>query len=134
MSDFSEFLHEAFQLFGPVTIRRMFGGHGVYRDGLMFALVHEDTLYLKTDAQSVAYFEARSLPAFSFRKNDRLIATSYYQAPAEILEDRTEAAVWARRAFEVALRKQASKTGTVGRQGASVAKNKRAKKAAKKRR
>jgi DNA transformation protein and related proteins len=130
MSDFSEFLHEAFQLFGPVTISRMFGGHGVYHDGLMFALVHEDTLYLKTDAESVAYFEARSLTPFSFRKNDRLIATSYYQAPAEILEDRAEAAVWARRAFEVALRKQASK----GKGARMATAKKRAKKAAKKRR
>lgn len=95
---------EVFERFGSISIRRMFGGHGVYRDGLMFALVTGDTLYLKTDPVIAAEFESRGLPSFEFRRQGRLMTTSYRQAPAEVLEDRDVAAEWARRSFEAALR------------------------------
>ena len=47
---FKNFVRDLFADFGPVTIRNMFGGAGVYADGVMFAILAEDTLYLKTDA------------------------------------------------------------------------------------
>jgi len=46
MSQFVEYLHEVFERFGPIRIRKMFGGYGVYHGGLMFGLVADDTLYL----------------------------------------------------------------------------------------
>ena len=47
---FHEFVIELFAPMGPVSVKRMFGGAGVFRDGLMFALIADDTLFLKTDA------------------------------------------------------------------------------------
>ncbi len=111
MSSFVDNLDAVFARFGPIESRRMFGGHGIYHDGRMFALVASDRLYLKTDDLDRLNFEALGLPAFEFTQRDRRVQTSYREAPAVIFEDPNEAALWARRAFEAALR-SGSKTPT----------------------
>jgi DNA transformation protein and related proteins len=65
---FHEFVAELFAPMGPVSIRRMFGGAGVFRDGLMFALLGDDTVYLKTDAQLRVDLEAEGSAAFIWTK------------------------------------------------------------------
>jgi DNA transformation protein len=104
MSEFTEFLHEVFELAGPITIRRMFSGHTLYLDGLPVGIVFDDTLYLKADAETRQAFEALQLPQFTYRKKDKTIALPYFQAPDFILEDRQEAALWLRKSFEASLR------------------------------
>lgn len=110
MSEYVEYLKEAFELFGPITARKMFGGYGIYHNGLMFALVADDTLYFKADAENSSYFEEEGLGAFEYNKNGKLMKMSYYLAPDEIMDDREQAAMWARRSFEAALRSQTSKS------------------------
>jgi DNA transformation protein and related proteins len=109
MSEFSQYLHEVFERFGPIEVRKMFGGHGVYRNGIMFGLVADDMLYLKADSGNAGFFEKEGLGQFEYGKDGRTIRMSYYQAPDGILDDREQAATWARRSFEAALRSQAAK-------------------------
>lgn len=109
MSEFVDSLPETFELFGPVTVRKMFGGYGLYHDGTMFAIVVDDTLYLKSDAESAADFERVGLGQFAYERNGRIIKMSFYLAPDEIIDDREQAARWARRAFAAALRALAAK-------------------------
>ena len=109
MSAFVEHLHEVFERFGPITTRKMFGGHGIYHDGLMFALVADDTLYLKADSENTAHFEKLGLGPFEYDKGGKLVKMSYFQAPEDIFEDRGLAATWAARSFEAALRAQRKK-------------------------
>ena len=109
MSQFVESLHEVFERMGRIEPRRMFGGHGIYHDGRMFALVVNDTLYLKADADTLAEFEKRGLPAFGYEREGRRTEMSYRQAPEEIFEDREEAMRWGRLAWEAALRAAAPK-------------------------
>lgn len=104
MSQFVNSLQEVFERFGRIEARRMFGGHGLYHEGRMFGLVAGDTLYLKTDAESVAHFDRLGLPAFQYLRGGKTMQTSYREAPAEVFEDREEAAAWGRRAWEAALR------------------------------
>lgn len=104
MSEFVHSLHEVFERFGRVDTRRMFGGHGIYHDGRMFGLVAEDTLYLKADAESAAHFDRLKLPPFQYTRNGKTMHLSYREAPAEVFDDRDEAALWARRAWEAAAR------------------------------
>ena len=104
MSEFTNHLAELFEAFGPVTVRRMFGGHGIYRDGVMFGLVADDALYLKADDRNRAMFESCGLPRFEYAKQGKTISVSYYLAPGEALEDPRILADWARPAFEAALR------------------------------
>lgn len=109
MSGFVEYLHEVFELFGPIKARKMFSGYGVYHDGLMFGLVAGDVLYLKADTKNASRFEAEGLERFAYKRGERAVMLSYYRAPAWIMEDREEAAIWARRSFEAALRSQSPK-------------------------
>jgi DNA transformation protein len=112
LTEFADHVADVFRLFGPVEVRRMFGGYGVFRDGLMFALVSGDTLYLKADAQNAEDFEAQGLSRFEYRRAGKTATLSYYAAPEAVMEDRVEAASWARRSFEAALRAtRRSRTG-----------------------
>jgi DNA transformation protein len=102
VTSFVSYLAEVFVALGPIETKRMFGGHGVYHDGVMFALVADDELYLKVDAASLPDFERAGCRAFEYQKDGQRIAMSYWSAPAELFEDPAEAARWARRALEVA--------------------------------
>ena len=104
MNEFVNNLDEVFTLFGPVHARKMFGGYGIYRDKLMFALVAEGELFLKADERSRVAFIELGLPAFEYRKNDRPIKMSYYLAPEAIFDDPEAAREWADRAYAAALR------------------------------
>lgn len=107
----AEAIREIFQAFGPVQIRRMFGGHGIYRDGVMFALeAFGGELYLKTDKDSEAVFrELGSRPFTYVGKNGRTTGMNYWLIPESALDDPEEAADLARMALKVALRAKAAK-------------------------
>ncbi|SCX41270.1 TfoX/Sxy family protein [Variovorax sp. EL159] len=104
MSAFVQSLHEIFERLGRIETRRMFGGHGVWHEGRMIALVARDTLYLKADAESGPHFDKLNLPPFTYERQGKAMPMSYRQAPADLFEDREEAALWGRRAYEAALR------------------------------
>jgi DNA transformation protein len=108
--EFIEFVSEQMAGFGPVSVRRMFGGAGVYRDGLIFALIVSDVLYLKTDEEARAPFEAEGLGPFTYstKKGEHKL-TSYWRAPSRCFDDPDEMALWCRRAYDVALKVKAGK-------------------------
>ncbi len=109
MSEFVNFLHEVFAQLGAINARKMFGGFGIYHNGVMFGLVSDDTLYLKTDKNTAQYFIEKDLHQFEYDKNGKRIKMSYYMAPEEILENPDDAELWARRAYEVALNEKLRK-------------------------
>ena len=82
----------------------MFGGYGIYHDGLMFALVADDALYLKADDDSAESFTERGLPRFEYMKQGKPVKMSFYAAPEEIFDDPDAAKSWATLAVEAALR------------------------------
>lgn len=88
----------------------MFGGHGIYVDGLIVGLVVDDTLYLKTDDESRTRFLALDLPPFTYRKKTGAVeVTSYYRPPDEALESPDAMREWVRLATGAALRAAARK-------------------------
>jgi len=109
VSEFIAYLPEVFELFGTIQIRKMFGGYGVYHDGLMFALVADEPLYLKADAENAKFFEVQGLAQFAYQREGKMAKMSYYQAPAEFMEDREQASVWSRRSYDAARRAQRKK-------------------------
>ena len=109
MSEFTHYLQDVFRDIQPITTRRMFGGYGIFKDGLMFALVADDTLYLKVDAINQVDFQQRSLPAFQYSKGDKTFSMSYHLAPDEIFDQPALAAAWAERSIQAAHRSHASK-------------------------
>ena len=104
-SDFVDHVVETMRAFGSVTAKQMFGGWGLYHDGLFFALIAEETLYLKTDEENLARFEEAGLAPFVYvTKDGDHMAMSYRQAPPEALESPVAMAEWARLGFAAALR------------------------------
>lgn len=101
-SDFLDFVAELFAPLGGVAVRRMFGGAGVYSRGVMFGLVANDTLYLKADVETKADYEAYGMGPFVYDGKGKPIAMSYWQLPAEVVDDPDQAVVWARKALGVA--------------------------------
>ena len=89
---------------GPVSARRMFGGYGIYLDRSMFALVADDTLYLKVDDESRGEFEAAGLDPFRYTKKGKSYQMSYHAAPEDALEDAELLRDWARKAVDAAMR------------------------------
>jgi DNA transformation protein len=99
----SDDIVELFSTFGPVTVRRMFGGAGIYADGTMFALVAGGVIYLKTGGSNIAMFEREQLAPFTFSKRTgERIETSYRRMPDRLYDDPDELAEWARAALAVA--------------------------------
>ncbi|MCZ6818564.1 MAG: TfoX/Sxy family protein [Calditrichaeota bacterium] len=103
-NEFVEHLLELLASFGEVHARRMFGGHGIYREELMFGLVANNTLYLKTDQMNRPEFEALGLDCFEYQKKDKKVKIAYYEAPPECLENAGEMLRWAESAYGAALR------------------------------
>lgn len=90
---------------GPLTARRMFGGHGLFYDGLMFGLVSGGQLYFKCDDVTRPAFAAAGATPFSYATARReVVLRAYLGAPAACLEDATQMTAWAQRAVEAALR------------------------------
>jgi DNA transformation protein and related proteins len=106
---FIRYLRDQLRRWGPVEVRRMFGGHGVFRGGAMFALIHDETLYLRSDEANRAAFAAAGMGPFRYRRRGKLVALGYHQAPPEALEDSELLGEWADRAFAAALRRAAAK-------------------------
>ena len=106
---FIELLKDTMRGLGPVSVRRMFGGAGVYADGVMFALIADDTLYLKADASTQAAFEAEGLPRFGYEARNKRIDLPYWRAPERLLDDADEMTEWAGAALAVARRAKTAK-------------------------
>ena len=107
--EFINYLLELMQPLGPVSAKAMFGGHGIYLDDLMFALVANDVLYFKTGEDSLAKFEERGLAPFSYQRNGKTFNMSYCEAPAEVLDDTDAMTLWANRAVAAALKSRQAK-------------------------
>jgi len=100
---------ELMQTIGPVSAKPMFGGHGVFLEGLMLALIADSVLYFKADKESEGEFKELGLGPFTYHKKGKEYAMSYFQAPEETLEDLEEMKIWANKAYAAALRAAARK-------------------------
>jgi DNA transformation protein len=77
----------------------MFGGHGLYRNGKMFAIVVEGELFFKVTEATRADFEERGLQPFTYDRKGKRVALSYYQAPPECLDDSRPMVDWAKKSL-----------------------------------
>jgi DNA transformation protein len=106
MAEFGEYLQELFEPVGGVSIRRMFGGLGIFKDGLMFACVVDGTLRFKADDETAPDFEKEGCGQWVYRSRGRAVAMPYWQAPERLFDEPDVFVEWARLAFRVALRTQ----------------------------
>ncbi len=89
---FTEYVLEQLQDLDRIHCRAMFGGHGLYLDDRFFGIIHDGTLYLRTNARTRPRFEAAGMPVF--RPNSRQCLKNYYAVPGEVLEDPCQLIEW----------------------------------------
>ena len=102
-SNYLGYVREQLAGLGGVSSRRMFGGAGLYCDGFFFALVDNDTLYLRVDDSNRADYTTRGMGQFRPYPDRPQLSMSYYETPADVLEDAAELVVWARRSVAAAM-------------------------------
>src|SRR5687768_14294473 len=108
-TQYLEYVLEQFASFTPVTSRRMFGGVGLYAEGLFFALIGDDTLYFKVDDSNRADYLARRSQPFRPFADDPTYSMNYFQLPEDVLEDTSELREWTRKSLAVAASASAAK-------------------------
>ena len=104
---FKDFVLDQLTPLGDVRARAMFGGYGLYADGLFFGLIADDRLFLKTDAETQSAYVERGMRPF--RPSARQTLVNYHEAPPDLLDDQERLVAWARQAVEVARASATSK-------------------------
>ena len=90
---FRQFVLDQLRTLGEVRSRAMFGGYGLYQGERFFGIIHGGRLFLKTDERTRPEYVARGLQPF--RPNDRQVLKSYYEVPADVVDDAEGLAEWA---------------------------------------
>lgn len=93
---------DIFATFRPIRRRRMFGGLGLYAEGVMFAIVVGETIYLKTDDEFARELEGRGSEPFVYEKGGRRVTIAYWSLPEAAIDDADAAAELAARAARIA--------------------------------
>ena len=107
--DFIQHCCELLSCAGAVSGKRMFGGYGLYVDGVFVAIIAGETLYLKTDDTTRARFADAGCVPFEYTAGGELHSTSYWSVPSDAMDSSARMAPWARLAMEAALRKHGTK-------------------------
>jgi DNA transformation protein len=98
-------IQDLFAPLGPVTIKRMFGGKGVYYLGRIIAVDFQGDILLKADALTAPAFEAAGAIQWAYEgKTGAPVKMPYWSIPADAFDDPAEMAQWLKRAHEAALR------------------------------
>ena len=103
-------VRDLFSAFEPLRIKRMFGGAGIYSGDLFFAILVDDSLYLKADDNTRGDYERHGLHPFTYRmRTGRTASMSYYPVPPEAIDDPESLSAWAAKALDAARRAATSR-------------------------
>jgi DNA transformation protein len=108
-SDYLQYVLEQLGGLAGVSSRRMFGGMGLYCDGVFFGLIDDDTLFFKVDDTNRPDYVARGMAPFRPFRDRPDQSLSYFEVPADALEDRDELTIWARKSLVAAAAKPKAK-------------------------
>ena len=101
--EFVDYIREILEPFGISKIRAMFGGFGIYKNGIIFALIADHELYFKANDRAAVFFQSFGSEPFSYEAKGRQIKMSYWRVLPEILEDQDILKKWHDMAYSAAL-------------------------------
>lgn len=87
MNNFVDYVHDILSPHGHIKIKAMFGGFGVYMDGVIIGIIADHQLYFKVDASSVKDYENFGSEPFTYKKEGKDYIMSYWRVPDEVIED-----------------------------------------------
>ncbi len=100
---FIEYIKDVLEPFGPINVRLMFGGCGIYKDSLMIGLIAENELYFKADVKAAEYFRSYGSEPFVYQGKNKPVAMSYWKVLPEIIDDPEALAQWVELACDAAI-------------------------------
>ena len=111
-NEFIDYLTDLFAVVPGTTVKKMFGGVGMFRQGLMYALALGDgKIALKADAETIPDFEAEGCEAWYYEdKRSGKKSMNYWYMPERLADDEVELLEWSMKAFEVAVRADQNKS------------------------
>ena len=101
--EYQDYVTDQLSAVGSILSKRMFGGVGLYADGIFFALIANDILYQKVDDTNRQDYVSAGMEAFR-PYPDKTRSMQYFEVPVEVLEDPQDLDTWARKSIAVALR------------------------------
>lgn len=107
--DLADWVAEALEPLGSITARRMMGGHTLYCDGVVFAIIAMDQLWFKADADSDARWDAAGAVRFTYERDGKVATMNYRAAPDAVYDDADEMRLWAGLALAAGQRSAARK-------------------------
>ncbi len=106
--DFLEYIKDQLRDTGKITIKKMFGGAGIYVDSIITGLVADDVLYLKVSDSNMKDYESAGMKPFR-PYEDKPHAMSYWEVPPDVMENENELKIWVEKAREASLQKPGKK-------------------------
>jgi DNA transformation protein len=101
--DYKSYVEEQFSAFGQVNFKKMFGGYGIFRDGIMFGMISPGDIFrMRADEQNVNDFKAEGMKQFPSHGGKK--GMPYWDVPAHVLEDQDELKIWAEKSLAAAIR------------------------------
>ncbi len=92
---FKDYIVDQLEQLGEVTVKKMFGGAGIYYNGFIFGLLADDVLYFKVDDFNRSDYEKLGMEPFK-PHTDKPMVMPYYEVPVDILENKEQLSEWAR--------------------------------------
>jgi len=87
-----------------ITSRAMFGGYGIYKNGIIFAIIAHDELYFKVDQSNIELYKNHGSEAFTFETKGRVSKMSYWKVPLLVMEDETQLMEWVNQSYNISLK------------------------------
>ncbi len=112
-------LKALFAPFGAITVKRMFGGAGIYAEGLCFAVESGGEVFLKADAETTGMFSGAGSSPFVYNAKGKRMTTSFWRLPSIAYDEPDELRRWAAMGLEAARRAAAAKAKPVRPKAAS---------------
>lgn len=108
--DYLEYILDLLSHCDSITSRAMFGGYGIYKNGVIFAIIARDELYFKVDQSNIEQYKKQGSEAFTFEAKGKVSKMSYWKVPLLIMEDETQLKDWVEQSYNISLKNKIKPT------------------------
>jgi len=103
-NEFVDYVTDLLDQFATIAVRPMFGGFGIYKNGLMFALIADNELYFKADENAAQFFETYGSTPFTYDNGKKLVKMSYWKVVPDVFDNQEMIKIWIDIAYNVAVK------------------------------
>jgi DNA transformation protein len=101
--DYKSYIEERFSAFGEVEFKKMFGGYGIFREGIMFAMISPGDIFrMRADDNNVGDYQKEGMQQFPSHGGKK--GMPYWDVPAYVIENQNDLKLWAEKSYKAALR------------------------------